>query len=123
MCPGSTQAQPATEHPVDPVPEVQPFWQEGRPLVWETTKAGSLSSLYFINNLVIRDTDVPSGWVEIKTQAVNLNFRDVMVALGQIDDTLVGHDCAGIVTRFGPDTEQSGLRVGDRVRHGAWPFW
>lgn len=113
--PSPANDKASSEQPVDPAPEVQPFWQEGRPLVWESTKAGSLSNLYFVDNVVIRDTDVPSGWVEIKTQALSLNFRDVMVALGQIDDTLVGHDCAGIVTRLGPDTEQSGLKVGDRV--------
>jgi NADPH:quinone reductase-like Zn-dependent oxidoreductase/malonyl CoA-acyl carrier protein transacylase/NAD(P)-dependent dehydrogenase (short-subunit alcohol dehydrogenase family)/SAM-dependent methyltransferase len=113
--PNPTEDKLTNETTVIPDPEMQPFWQEGRPLVWETSKAGELSNLYFTDNLELAETDVPSGVVEIQTQAMGLNFRDVMVALGQIDESLVGHDCAGIVKRLGPNTESSGLRVGDRV--------
>ena len=113
--PSPNEDRASSDTPTDPDPVVQPFWQEGRPFVWETAKAGVLNDLYFTDNVVVTDTDVPSGVVEIKSQAMGLNFRDVMVALGQIDETLVGHDCAGIITRLGPDTEQSGLVVGDRV--------
>lgn len=113
--PSPAQDRASSETPVDPTPELQKFQQEGRPLVWETHKSGSLSNLYFTDNLVVANTEVPSGVVEIKSQAMGLNFRDVMVALGQIDESLVGHDCAGIITRLGPNTENSGLKVGDRV--------
>ncbi|KKK24815.1 hypothetical protein P175DRAFT_0548914 [Aspergillus ochraceoroseus IBT 24754] len=113
--PSPSQDIASSETSVDRAPELQPFWQTGRPLVWETAKSGVLSSLYFTDNVAVADTEVPSGVVEIQAQAMGLNFRDVMVALGQIDESLVGHDCAGIITRLGPDTEQSGLQVGDRV--------
>lgn len=113
--PSPAQDRASSETPVNPAPELQPFWQAGRPLVWEISKSGVLSNLYFTDNLAIVDTDVPSGMVEIKTQALGLNFRDVMVALGQLDETQIGHECSGIITRLGPDTEQSGLKVGDRA--------
>ena len=48
------------------------------------------------------------------------SFRDVMVALGQIPDSLFGFDASGIITRTGRDVEQ--LKPGDRVctlGHGA----
>ncbi len=38
-----------------------------------------------------------------------------MDALGLLDAALVGHETAGFVTRLGPGTEESGLKVGDRV--------
>lgn len=60
-------------------------------------------------------TDVPSGMVEVQAKVFGLNFREVMIALGELDEPLKGHECARIVTVLGPDTEASGLKVGDRV--------
>ncbi|KAI1502213.1 hypothetical protein F5X99DRAFT_427602 [Biscogniauxia marginata] len=99
---------------VDPVPRSQPFDQPGRTLVWEPSTTGTLSNLCFTDG-IDQSGEVPSGMVEIEAKAFGLNFRDVMIALGQLDDTFVGHDCAGVVTRLGQHTEQSGLKVGDRV--------
>lgn len=113
--PNYTENAASRETRVDPAPNIQPFWQPGRPLVWETHSSGVLSNTYFTDNLAIADTDVPSGMIEIKAQAFGLNFRDVLVALGQLDETLIGHECSGIITHLGPNTEQSGLKVGDRV--------
>ncbi|KAF3769432.1 hypothetical protein M406DRAFT_245011 [Cryphonectria parasitica EP155] len=100
----------------DPAPVEQALWQPGRPLVWETVQtAGTLSGLYFTDDNLAREPDLPHGKVEIETRAMGVNFRDIMVALGQIDETRHIHDAAGIVTRLGPGTEASGLKVGDRV--------
>ncbi|KAF7554507.1 hypothetical protein G7Z17_g2865 [Cylindrodendrum hubeiense] len=109
----------ATDHAArkvvaDPHAELQLFHQPGRALVWEAGKSNLLSDLHFTDRPDI-DEAVPSGVVEVEPKAFGLNFRDVMAALGQIDETLMGHDCSGIVTRLGPNTEQSGLKVGDRV--------
>ncbi len=95
-------------------PKLEPFWQPSRALVWETSKSGLLNDLYFTDQHEVAD-DVSRGMVEIEPKAFCLNLRDVMVGLGQLDETLVGYDCAGIITRLGPDTEQSRLKVGDRV--------
>jgi NADPH:quinone reductase-like Zn-dependent oxidoreductase/SAM-dependent methyltransferase len=101
---------------IDPTPELQPYHQEGRPLIWEVPTSGT-SGLdpYFTDNLEVATTDVPSGMVEVEAKAFGLNFREVMVQLGQLDEPLKGHECSGIVTALGPNTEQSGLKVGDRV--------
>lgn len=45
---------------------------------------------------------------------MGLNFRNVLVALGQLDEELIGHESGGIITRMRPDTEASGLAVGER---------
>jgi NADPH:quinone reductase-like Zn-dependent oxidoreductase/ubiquinone/menaquinone biosynthesis C-methylase UbiE len=59
---------------------------------------------------------VPRGMVEVETKAFGLNFQDVMLATGLVQDVLIRtHEAAGTVKRLGPGTKQSGLRVGDRV--------
>ena len=56
-----------------------------------------------------------SGEVELEVSATGLNFRDVLNVLGMYpgDPGPPGAECAGRVTRVGPDTE--GLEVGDSV--------
>lgn len=56
---------------------------------------------------------VPVGQMEIEVRSVGLSFRDIMVAMGQMEDTNVGILCSGIVSRLGPGIEK--FRVGDRV--------
>jgi NADPH:quinone reductase-like Zn-dependent oxidoreductase len=101
---------------VDPVPELQLYHQEGRPLIWEVPTSGTMGlNPYFVDNQEVATTDVPSGMVEVEAKVFGLNFREVMVQLGQLDEPLKGHECSGIVTALGPNTQQSGLKVGDRV--------
>ena len=51
--------------------------------------------------------------VEIEVKAVGLNFRDVMVAMGQLQDDVLGIECSGVVTRVGAGVGR--LKEGDRV--------
>lgn len=112
--PDPNQDRACSESGADPAPEIQSFWRPDRDLVWETGQSGMLNDLYFTEQ--VRDDGVlPNDMVEIEAKAFGLNFRDVMVALNQLDETLVGHDCSGIIKRLGPGTEQSGLRIGDRI--------
>ena len=62
------------------------------------------------------------GEVEIEVAAVGLNYRDVLVGLGILDDDLLGagltgaalgFECSGIVTRVGPGASR--FAVGERV--------
>ncbi|PFH58774.1 hypothetical protein XA68_13216 [Ophiocordyceps unilateralis] len=51
--------------------------------------------------------------VQVQTQAIGMNFKDCLVAMGQVPGTAaLGHECAGYVTRAGVDTS---FRPGDRV--------
>lgn len=100
----------------DPDPELQPFHEPGRPLVWEVPSSGIASlNPYFVYNEEITTTEIPSGMVEVEAKAFGLNFREVMVQLGQLEEPLKGHECSGFITRLGPNTEESGLKVGDKV--------
>ncbi|KAG8527705.1 Type I Iterative PKS [Bacidia gigantensis] len=52
-------------------------------------------------------------YVEIQVKASSINFRDVMAAMGQLPDSKLGLDAAGIVRRIGSDV--TNFKVGDRV--------
>lgn len=112
--PDKAADQAARKVVADPPAELQPFRRPGRALVWEAGKSNLLSDLHFTDRPDIGEA-VPSGVVEVEPKAFGLNFRDVMAALGQIDESLMGHDCSRIITRLGPNTEDSGLKIGDRV--------
>ncbi|KAF1829172.1 reducing type I polyketide synthase [Decorospora gaudefroyi] len=96
--------------------EMQPFVQNrpnGRILKLEVTKPGLLDSIIFRDD---EDSDlpIPGGWVEVQPQAYGINFRDVMSAMGQLDEKQeLGVESAGVITRVGPNC--SGLQPGTRV--------
>ena len=95
------------------VPEPQTFHTPGREIQMDIKIPGLLDSLVF------RETpstfvDLPEDFVEVEPRAFGLNFRDVMVAMGQLDSSTMGFECSGMITRVGPTTSH-GLKVGDRV--------
>ncbi|MEV7630575.1 beta-ketoacyl synthase N-terminal-like domain-containing protein, partial [Actinoplanes sp. NPDC089786] len=72
-----------------------------------------------LQDLALMPTDVADrplrpGDVRIAVRAAGLNFRDVVVALGMVDDTrLAGGEAAGVVVEVGSGVP--GLVPGDRV--------
>ncbi|KAL8853081.1 MAG: hypothetical protein Q9221_002112 [Calogaya cf. arnoldii] len=74
---------------------------------------GLLDSLHFREEAQ-ESGPLPDNEIEILTKAVGMNFRDVLVALGQLPSSRFGNECAGIVTRVGPSAK-SRFNVGDRV--------
>ncbi|KAL9594079.1 MAG: hypothetical protein Q9219_007227 [cf. Caloplaca sp. 3 TL-2023] len=52
---------------------------------------------------------------EIEIRAAGLNFRDMMMAMGQIENPDLGAECAGTVTAIGSDVDQSKMQIGDNV--------
>ena len=52
--------------------------------------------------------------MEIEAKAWGVNFRDVLQALGRLDEKTFGYDCAGVVTRVGPNGNAL-FQPGDRV--------
>lgn len=92
-----------------------PFFQPGRELRLEVAIPGMLDSLTFCDNPDALE-DLPDGFIEIEPRAFGLNFRDVMVALGQLQTKVMGFECSGIVTKVGPNVcPNNGPKVGDRV--------
>jgi NADPH:quinone reductase-like Zn-dependent oxidoreductase len=72
---------------------------------------GLLETLQFVEDEVTQS--VASDEIEILVKASGLNFRDILIALGQEDaSAYLGMECAGIVSQAG---QTSGFQTGDRV--------
>ncbi|KAH8806011.1 fatty acid synthase S-acetyltransferase [Xylogone sp. PMI_703] len=95
-------------------PDAQPlpFGQDERPLKLEIASPGTLSSLQFQDDDMYEQELGPNE-IEVKVKAVGLNFKDVMIAMGQLSDTWLGNECSGIITKIGKDVRD--FKIGDRV--------
>ena len=97
----------------DSILETNPFRQPGRELQMDVRAPGSLDSLYFKDD-PSAGLPLPNDFVEIEPQAFGLNFRDIMVAMGQLQEKIMGFECSGTVTRVGPNPTHD-FQPGDRV--------
>lgn len=75
---------------------------------------GLHDTLSFVDNDDAVTTLLPEQ-IEIQPKAFGANFRDVMAAMGQLDTSVMGFECAGIIARLGSDATKKGFRAGDRV--------
>ena len=96
----------------NPLPEDQPFIQPGRALALEVETPGLLDTLRFVDDKRMKEP-LPANEVEIEIKATGLNFRDVMMAKGQIKVENLGGECSGIVSAVGSAVVD--FRLGDRV--------
>ncbi|KAK7976515.1 glycoside hydrolase [Apiospora arundinis] len=97
----------------DAEPYLQPFEQEGRRLELAVGTHGALDSLYWRDE---PETVLGPDEVEVRVAATGMNFKDVVVAMGQVTQPYVGVECAGTVHRVGANVSSSGkLKAGDRV--------
>ncbi|WP_405180891.1 SDR family NAD(P)-dependent oxidoreductase [Nocardia sp. NBC_01377] len=76
----------------------------------DTTGKGHLAHLAL---LPVATTPLAEGQIRIQVRAAGLNFRDVVIALGLIDDEGLGAEAAGVITEIGPGVDD--LAVGDEV--------
>ena len=72
--------------------------------------------------IVVKEVDVPElkpGQVKIKVAYAGLCASDkhsmTMGILGGKPGMPIGHECTGVIVEMGPQTEASGLKVGDKV--------
>ncbi|KAK1975933.1 beta-ketoacyl synthase domain-containing protein [Colletotrichum cereale] len=94
-------------------PELQAFGADpGRSLKLHTSGPGNLDKLHFID---WPGAQQPLGGheVQVDIKAAGLNFRDVMVAMGELANNILGYEGAGVVTHVG--AEVADFKVGDRV--------
>jgi NADPH:quinone reductase-like Zn-dependent oxidoreductase len=61
---------------------------------------GTLDTLQFVEDPVYSH-NLGTEEVEIEAKAWGVNFRDILIALGRIDEKDFGYDTAGIVTKVG----------------------
>ncbi|KAL3425313.1 polyketide synthase [Phlyctema vagabunda] len=93
-------------------PALQPFLQEGRSLKMAISSPGALDTLYFMDDPMVGSA-MPDFEVEIEIKATSMNFKDVMVSMGQLNQPYIGIECAGIISAVG--AKVTGLTIGDRV--------
>ncbi|KAJ6787270.1 hypothetical protein PWT90_05863 [Aphanocladium album] len=99
-------------------PYTQDFYQPGRRLKVAVGMYGALDSLYWTDEdaHVLGDHEI-----EIEVAFTGMNFKDVVITMGQLPSPYLGVECAGIVSRVG--AKVSSLKVGARVcamTHGAY---
>ncbi|KAG9838443.1 putative polyketide synthase, partial [Aureobasidium melanogenum] len=88
----------------------QPFAQPDRRLKMVIATLGSLDSFYFVD-----DEPKPLGdnEVEIEVKATGMNFKDVVVSMGQLNQPYIGVECAGVVAAVGKNVTD--VKVGQSV--------
>ncbi|TVY81979.1 Asperfuranone polyketide synthase afoG, partial [Lachnellula suecica] len=91
-----------------------PLYQEDRPLRLHVGVPGILDSLAFDDDEAYEDY-ANDDTIEIDSRAYGVNFRDVMVALDQLRERVMGVEVAGIISRLGSEAAAQGFAVGDRV--------
>ncbi|KAJ5893428.1 hypothetical protein N7495_005119 [Penicillium taxi] len=94
--------------------ESELFQQPGRTLKLDVGTTGLLETLAF-SDAPDQNDDLAPDFIEIEPKAFGLNFRDVMAAMGQLNERVMGLECAGIITRIGAIAASKGFGVGDRV--------
>ncbi|XP_014551034.1 hypothetical protein COCVIDRAFT_31369 [Bipolaris victoriae FI3] len=93
-------------------PEMVSFMGCGRPLKLTIKTPGLLDTFQWEEDETYH-TPLPDDWIEIEVKAVGLNFKDVLVALGNLAENKLGVDASGVVTRVG--SAVTDLKVGDKV--------
>ncbi|RDW83572.1 type I polyketide synthase [Aspergillus mulundensis] len=88
-----------------------------RPLALKVGVPGLLDTLAFDDDKAAppEGSRHPSDLIEIDPRAYGVNFRDVLVAMDQLEERIMGVDCAGIITRVGSRAAARGYAVGDHV--------
>ncbi|KAK3170550.1 putative secondary metabolism biosynthetic enzyme [Lepraria neglecta] len=92
--------------------DLQLLSQPGRPLKLTISNPGSLDTLCFIDDETAA-AELLDDEIEINIKASGLNFKDVILALGQLASNYLGQECSGVVTRVGQAV--TNIEGGDRV--------
>lgn len=85
----------------------------GRALELTVNSPGLLDSLQFVDDLSV-DQPLQPDEIEINVKAIGVNFKDIMIAMGQLPSSTIGCECSGIVTKVG-EKAASNFCPGDRV--------
>ncbi|EAW12416.1 type I polyketide synthase [Aspergillus clavatus NRRL 1] len=90
------------------------FHQSSQKLRLQVSTPGLLDTLGFVAE-PMQINPIPEESIEVEPKAFGLNFRDVMVAMGQLSMDIMGFECSGVVTQVGSLASQHGFKIGDRV--------
>lgn len=97
----------------------QPLYQPDRPLSMHVGMPGLMETIAFDDDssmsAISDKSDLASTLIEVEPRAYGVNFRDVMVAMGQLHERVMGLECSGIIRRVGAEAASHGYAVGDKV--------
>ena len=93
-------------------PFLQPFGQLGRPLKINVGTKGALDTLHFIDD-ISAETPIAPDQISIEVKVTSMNFKDIMISMGEVPSPYLGVECAGVVNKVGNGVAH--LKVGDRV--------
>lgn len=93
-------------------PVMMAFKDAGRPIKLATAAPGLLDKLEWVTDEVYFEP-LADTHVEIDIRATAMNFRDLMIAMGEHMAYSMGNEAAGVVTRIG--SKVTDVTVGDRV--------
>ncbi|KAI9644356.1 hypothetical protein NHQ30_007713 [Ciborinia camelliae] len=100
-----------TGDPMKPQQSRMSPFQNSPPLKMIMESPGLLDSFRFVEDKGV-SRSLADDEVELQTQAIGMNLKDCLIALGQIPNGKLGQECAGIVTRTGSNTK---FLRGDRI--------
>ncbi|QQK40349.1 Polyketide synthase, putative [Penicillium digitatum] len=88
----------------------QPFRQLGRRFKIQIRNPGALDSLHLVN-----DNPLPLGkdQIELRVKVSGLNFKDIVVSMGQLAQSYLGIEYSGIVSNIGSNVKN--FKIGQRV--------
>ncbi|KAH8652666.1 putative polyketide synthase [Tricladium varicosporioides] len=96
-------------------PQPQRFGEDpSRDLKLTMAHPGMLDSFQYEDDSDFATTEIGSDELEVEIKAVGLNFRDILIALGQEHGTSLGLEFSGIVTKVG-DNASNNFSPGDRL--------
>jgi acyl transferase domain-containing protein len=97
-----------------PQPVPTPWKDAGRPVKLSSASPGQLDRLQWVTDDVY-NTPLDPTHVEIEIKAMGLNFRDLMIAMGEHMAYSIGCEAAGVISRVG--SQVTDVSVGDRVTY------
>lgn len=83
------------------------------PLKAHSDGSKSFDNLHWEEDLAISSEAVPAGFIDIDVRAISLDRRDLLARSGDISDSRVARECAGVIKSIGKDVTH--LAVGDKV--------
>ncbi|KAG0645551.1 Highly reducing polyketide synthase [Hyphodiscus hymeniophilus] len=99
------------------------YHQKTRPLKLLVEKPGMLNSLVFVDD-ALPETALGAEELEIEVKAWGVNFKDVFIAMGQMQPGVrMAGECAGVISAVG-SSFHGRYKIGDRVcaADAATPF-
>ncbi|KAL9110633.1 MAG: hypothetical protein Q9227_004810 [Pyrenula ochraceoflavens] len=93
-------------------PYLQPFCQPTRPLRLKIGTPGDLETLHFVDD-ISHQQPLAKNEIEVEIKATGVNFKDIVISMGQVPSPYIGIECSGVISRVGSNVAH--LSVGDRV--------